>query len=70
MSSLVIHVLNPKLPDIARLDSYSLCGFLADLGDLLQWTSSWTSLLSEPRIQYWLWSIDSLEWPISPLVPS
>ncbi len=45
MSSLVIHVLDPKLPDIARLDSYSLCRFLADLGDLLQWTSSWTSLL-------------------------
>jgi len=46
MSSLVIHVLDPRLPDIARLDSYSLCRFLADLGDLLQWTSSRTSLLS------------------------
>jgi transposase InsO family protein len=57
MSSLVIHVLNPRLPDIARLDSYSLCRFLADLGDLLQWSSSRTSLLSEQRIQYWLWSI-------------
>jgi hypothetical protein len=52
------------------LDSYSLCRFLADLGDLLQWTSSRTSLLLEPRIQYWLWSIHSPKWPISPLVPS
>jgi hypothetical protein len=46
------------------------CRFLADLGDLLQWTSSRTSLLSEPRIQYWLWLIDSPKWPISRLVPS
>ncbi len=67
MSSLVIHVLDPRLPCIARLDSYGPCRFLADLGDLLQWTSSWTSLLSDPRIQYWLWLIDSPKWPISPL---
>jgi hypothetical protein len=70
MSSLVIHVLDPRLPGIDRLDSYNPCRFLADLGDLLQWTSSRTSLLLEPRIQYWLWSIDSPKWPISPLVPS
>jgi hypothetical protein len=64
MSSLVIHVLDPRLPDIARLDSYNLYRFLTDLGDLLQWTSSQTSLLSEPIIQYWLWSIVATPlWP-------
>jgi hypothetical protein len=70
MSSLVIHVLDPRLPSIARLDSYGPCRFLVDLGDLLQWTSSRTSFLSKPRKEYWLWSIVSPKWPISPLVPS
>jgi hypothetical protein len=70
MSSLVIHVLDPRLPGIAHLDSYGPCRFPADRGDLLQWTSSRTSLLSKPRTQYWLWSIISPKWPISPLVPS
>ncbi len=45
----MIHVLDPRLPGIAHLDSYSPCRFLADLGDLLQWTSSQTSLLSETK---------------------
>jgi transposase InsO family protein len=35
MSSLVIHVLDPRLPGIARLDSYNPCRFLADLGDAM-----------------------------------
>jgi hypothetical protein len=70
MSSLVIHVFDPRLPGITRLDSYGPCRFLADPGDLSQWTSSGTSLLSKPRTQYWLWSIVSPKWPISPLVPS
>jgi hypothetical protein len=70
MSSLVIHVLDPRFPGITRLDSYGPCRFLADPEDLLQWTSSQTSLLSKPRTQYWLWSIVSPKWPISPLVPS
>jgi hypothetical protein len=69
MSSLVIPVLDPRLPGIAHLDSYGPCRFLADLRDLSQWTSSWTSLLSKPRTQSWLWSIVSPRWPISPLVP-